>query len=117
MSPKFDPDSERVKNFQSFKVYVNEIDPQGDALEPFSGFCSFCSRVPPRYRRTSKIQYTKIQMMTPKAYCNLLQFLMSFSPPTQNTGVVHTHSLFISGLLRVTSDNLGKPRITSDNLE
>ena len=41
-------DSELVKNFRSFKVYIIKIESLGGALEPFSGFCSFCSRAPPR---------------------------------------------------------------------
>ena len=47
--PKFDlcwlvkdmiyTDSESVKNFQSFKIYVIKIGQLGGALEPLSGFC------------------------------------------------------------------------------
>ena len=46
-------DSESVKkSFQSFKVYAIKIGQLGGALEPFSGFRSFCSRAPPRGCRT-----------------------------------------------------------------
>ena len=41
-------DSKSVKEFRSFEVYVIRIGQLGGALESFSGFCSFCSRAPPR---------------------------------------------------------------------
>ena len=50
------------KNFRSFKVYVIKIGQLGGALEPFSGFSSFCSRAPPRDRRTSKIINNQLQI-------------------------------------------------------
>ena len=45
-------DSKSVKEFRSFEVYVIRIGQLGGALEYFSGFCSFCSRAPPRDCRT-----------------------------------------------------------------
>ena len=45
-------DLESVNNFKSFKVYVIKIGQLGDALELLLGFQSFCSRAPPRDRRT-----------------------------------------------------------------
>ena len=50
-----------VKNL-SFKVFVITIGQLGSALEPFSSLRSFCSRAPPRDRRTSKIKYSKLQI-------------------------------------------------------
>ena len=37
-------------NFRSFKAYVIKIGPLSGAIEPFSDFCQFCSRAPPRDR-------------------------------------------------------------------
>ena len=45
-------DSETVKNFRSFKIYVIKIDRLGGALEQFSGFRLFCFGAPPHDHRT-----------------------------------------------------------------
>ena len=39
------------KKIRSFKAYVIKLGSLSGALEPFSGFCSVCSRAPPRHCR------------------------------------------------------------------
>ena len=54
--------TEIVKSFYVCTVKIRLIQSFGGALEPFSGFCSFCSRAPPRSQIVKKITGNKLQI-------------------------------------------------------